>query len=143
MKHLDPPIIVETIIQKSQEEVWRAITQRELMIQWFFSQIPDFKAEVGFRTRFDVRTPNRTFPDIWTILEVIPDTKIIYDWRYEGFKGVGKVTFEVISKNAGATVRLTSEVIEDFEEGIEEFKRESCEDGWNYFVKNRLANFLS
>jgi len=38
---------------------------------------------------------------------------------------------------------LTCEVVEDFDDNIEEFKRESGIEGWNYFIKNRLKEFLS
>jgi hypothetical protein len=37
---------------------------------------------------------------------------------------------------------LSVEVQEDFPESIPEFKRESCIGGWNYFINNRLKEYL-
>jgi hypothetical protein len=37
---------------------------------------------------------------------------------------------------------LTARVVEDFDDSIPEFKRESCVAGWNYFIKERLSDYL-
>jgi len=37
---------------------------------------------------------------------------------------------------------LTTQITEDFDDSIPEFKRESCIGGWNYFLKERLFNYL-
>ena len=49
MEKGDPPIIVEHSFDASAETVWRAITDVDQMRQWYFENIPDFRAEVGFR----------------------------------------------------------------------------------------------
>lgn len=143
MKKTDAPVIVKATVSSSLQEVWKAITQQPLMIQWFFEGIPAFEARVGFSTRFDVTTENHTFPHVWTILEVMPHEKIVYDWRYDGFEGVGEVSFELSSTEGGTLVSLTSVVIEDFQEGVEEFSRASCAGGWEYFIQDRLVAFLA
>jgi len=40
------------------------------------------------------------------------------------------------------TVVLSTEVLEDYPDDIPEFKRESGLGGWNYFIKDRLYNYL-
>lgn len=142
MKTTDTPIVVETLIHKPKDYVWKAITEQFQMIKWFFPEIPEFKAEVGFQTQFDVETPDRTFPHVWTILEVVPEEKIVYDWRYKGYNGIQYVTFELLPKEEGTLVKLTSEVIEDFEEDVEEFQTENCLKGWKHFIEERLAEYL-
>ncbi|MBL4887182.1 MAG: SRPBCC domain-containing protein, partial [Flavobacteriaceae bacterium] len=56
MKHTDPPIIAEQILNAPIGRVWKAITQVDQMHQWFFDNIPSFKAEVGFETQFNVKS---------------------------------------------------------------------------------------
>ncbi len=37
----------ERIFKATRKEVWRALTEKELMKQWYFD-LPEFRAEVGF-----------------------------------------------------------------------------------------------
>lgn len=143
MKTTDQPIMVQTHLNISPKEVWKAITVKDQMVQWFFENIPDFKAEVGFTTRFNVQTENHTFPHLWKITTVIPEQKIVYDWQYEGYRGLAKVTFALLPSQEQTTLKVTSEVIEDFEDNIVEFERESCLAGWKYFIEDRLSNFFN
>jgi len=143
MKTTDESIIVEQIFDKSIDEVWRAITMLDQMTQWFFKDIPEFKTEVGFKTQFNVQAPNRDFMHLWEITEVIPQKKIVYNWKYKAYAGDSFVTFELLELDKQTKLVLTCEVVEDFDDNIEEFKRESGITGWNYFIKNRLKEFLS
>ena len=54
MRESFEPIVVEQAFDASKAAVWKAISEREQMIQWFFDNIPEFQAEVGFETQFDV-----------------------------------------------------------------------------------------
>jgi hypothetical protein len=112
------------------------------MRQWYFENIPSFKPEVGFETRFDVQNEVRNFSHIWTVTDVVPMNMIRYDWRYEGYAGDSFVTFELSSHENSTKVRLTHEVRESFPSGISEFERKSGVAGWTYFIKNRLREFL-
>ncbi len=62
MKTSEPPVVVEQSFNKSADIVWNAITKVDEMVQWFFENIPDFKAEVGFEAKFEVNTGERNFP---------------------------------------------------------------------------------
>lgn len=143
MKTTDPPIIVEQIFNVPIIRVWKAITIKEEMVQWFFDNIPDFKAEVGFKTQFNIKAPSRDFLHLWEVVEVIPLKKIVINWKYEDCKGDSLVTMELEEANEGTKLILTTEVIEDFDDTYPEFKRESCVGGWNYFIKERLSDYLS
>lgn len=142
MKVSDPPVVVEQVFNKPVEEVWKAITDRDQMVQWFFDNIPEFKATKGFSTQFNVQAPSRDFMHLWKVVEVIPLQKIVINWKYEDCKGDSYVIMEV--EDMGATTRftLTTQVIEDFNEDYPEFKRESCVAGWDYFIKENLSSFL-
>ncbi len=136
------PIIVEQTFSSSKEELWKAITEVGQMRKWFFENIPAFKAEVGFQTSFNVQAGERNFSHRWTILNVIPQEKIVYDWKYDGYEGEGKVTFELEETEGETLLRLMAEGIETFPQEIPEFSRESCQGGWNYFIKEQLKSYL-
>lgn len=144
MKAIDPPIIVTELLNHSVEEVWVAITEVKQMRQWFFEDIPAFEPRVGFSTVFDVQAPSMVFPHHWTILEVEDGKKIVYDWHYgDACVGKGVVIFELSVEGPATRITLINKVLEDFPQDLPEFKRESGECGWNYFIKDRLRNYLS
>ena len=142
MTESSDPIIVEQAFDVSQESLWQAITQHPQMIKWFFDNIPAFEPVEGFKTEFTVSTGERDFLHLWTIIESIPGSKIVYDWRYKDLPGVGKVTFEVFSEGDGSRLRVTNEGLESFPHEIPEFSRESCVGGWKYFVQGNLQDYL-
>ncbi len=143
MKTSEPPVIVTQNFTQSVETLWKAITEVTQMRQWFFDNIPDFKAEVGFKTEFNVKAPSRDFMHLWTITEVILNKKLVYNWKYQDLAGDSFVTFELTPITEGAQLTLTTTVTEDFSDDIPEFKRESCVGGWNYFIKQQLVAYLN
>ncbi len=143
MKTTDDPIIIEETFDNSIEIVWKAITHHDEMIKWYFENIPAFKPEVGFKTKFEVVSEDRKFTHNWEVTEVIPGKKISYTWRYLEYDGDALVTFELIKESNGVKLKLTLDVLEDFPEEIPEFKRESCIQGWNYFLGGRLRTYLA
>lgn len=143
MKTSEAPVIVTQNFTQSVETLWNAITEVSQMRQWFFDNIPDFKAEVGFKTEFNVKAPSRDFMHLWTITEVILNKKLVCNWKYQDLAGDSFVTFELTPIEEGTQLILTTTVIEDFSDDIPEFKRESCVGGWNYFIKQQLVAYLN
>lgn len=142
MKISDEPIIVEQIFNSSIQSVWEAITDIELMRKWYFENIPAFKPEVGYKTKFNVESDARNFMHMWEVTEVHPYKLIKYTWEFEKYTGKFSTTFELSEQNDLTNLKLTVDVLETFEEDIPEFKRESCIGGWQYFINNRLNKFL-
>ena len=142
MKTTEAPIIIEELFNVPAKTVWDAITDIHKMRQWFFENIEDFKPEIGFKTQFNVQSENSNFIHLWTITEVEPFKKITYNWKYKNFEGDSLVHFELFEAKNNTLLRLTTQIIEDFSTNIPEFKRESCIEGWNYFIKQNLKNFL-
>ncbi|AOW20017.1 SRPBCC family protein [Urechidicola croceus] len=137
------PIVVEQLFDNSIQEVWNAISNLSLMKLWFFEQIEDFKPEVGFKTSFVVKVEDRTYTHLWELTEIILQKNITYDWKYAEYDGEGKVIFELFDLGDKTKLVLTNFGIESFPSTIPEFSRESCNNGWNYFIKERLYNFLN
>lgn len=142
MKKNENPVIIEQDFNRSKIDVWNAITKIEEMRQWYFENIPDFKAEVGFATQFSVESGGRDFIHLWEVTEVVLQQKVVYNWIYKGFTGDSYVSFEVFGDEQSARLRLSCQVVEDFQENIPEFSRESCIGGWTYFIKDRLKFYL-
>ena len=138
-------LVINTRIKKNKICVWNALTNHSEMIQWFFNNIPNFKAEVGFRTWFVVDTGVRTFYHLWEVKEVIKTTSITVAWCYPDYlKESFKVKFELKDKNENTTdFAVLVEGIEKFEHlKIPELTKGSCKDGWLYFL-NKLKEYLA
>ena len=142
MSNTDNPIIVEQTFDTSIERVWKAITEVDQMRLWFFENIGSFKPEAGFETQFNVQSNDRSFLHIWKLTEVVPGKKIIYNWKYGGHPGDSSVTFELFEQKNRTKLRVTHEGMESFPQEIPEFSRESCIGGWNYFIREKLMEFL-
>ena len=142
---MDPrkePIIVEQYFDIPVSRVWSAITEHNQMIQWFFPEIPAFKAEEGFRTSFDIQSGGRNFHHLWKILEVSPPHRIVYHWSYSDIEGEGIVIFELFDKGEQTLLCLRNEGLDSFPEEIPEFSREAAVGGWEYFIKEQLKEYL-
>ena len=142
MRVEEEPIIVEQLINKSADIVWNAITDINQMRRWYFDNIPSFRPEVGFETRFKVQSQNRNFLHIWHVTEVVPKKLLKYNWRYEDYPGDSFVIFRLFGKKSSTLLRLTHVILENFPGDIPEFTRESCSAGWTYFIKKSLKEFL-
>ena len=143
MNNTNTPVIVEQIFNASLVKVWEAITELNQMKQWFFENIEHFETIKGFETQFIVQVENRTFTHLWKLTEVIPFKKITYNWKYKEYEGDSFVTFELFEKNNQVELKLTHKVVAEFPNDIPEFSRESCLDGWNYFIGQRLKDYLN
>jgi uncharacterized protein YndB with AHSA1/START domain len=119
-----------------------AITEQSQMTQWFFEVIPEFKAAEGFETRFLIDLGERQFTHLWKILEVVPLQKIVFDWRYMEYEGIGRVSFELEKSPSGCLLRVINDGLESFPQNIPEFSRESGVGGWEFLLQTSLPTFL-
>ena len=142
MRKNDEPVIVEQTYDTSIDAVWSSITEIDQMRQWYFENIPSFKPEVGFETRFNVQSQDRNFLHMWKVTEVVPLKKIKYKWKFKDYPGDSFVVFELLKQNDMTKLKLTYKVLEDFSEDIPEFRRESGVEGWTFFIRKRLKEFL-
>lgn len=143
MQKTDPPIKVELFFPCNLKNLWSALTAKEEMVQWFFDNIPEFKAEVDFSTEFPVKSENRIFTHCWKVIEANPMRKIKYQWYYKEYEGNATVCFEIEKQNKGCQLIFTMNILEDFTPNVDEFKRESCKAGWDYFLGDRLQQYIT
>ena len=136
------PIKLEISLDATLDTVWEALTKPTQMREWYFENIPDFKPEKGFETRFEVKSEERTFTHIWKITEVIPFKKIAYIWNFEEYPGESISIFSLTEKMDATILKLESHVLKPFPKDIPEFKRESGVAGWDYLINKNLVEFL-
>ncbi len=137
------PVIVEQSFHVTVGQLWKAISELDLMKKWFFENIESFSPEVGFETQFNVQSGERDFMHLWKLTDVVPLEKLVYSWKYEGYEGESFVCFETFISETGSCLRLTHTVTESFPQSIPEFTRENCLGGWKYFICDRLKSFLN
>ncbi len=142
MKNTEP-VVVQQTFHRPPADVWKAITDANLMKQWFFENMEEFVPEKDFETQFNVVSNNRDFLHLWKLTEVVPLKRIVYNWKYKGYDGNSYVSFELFDHKEGTLLKLTHTVTKNFPQDIEEFRRESCVAGWEYFIQNRLKSFLT
>lgn len=142
MRTDEEPVVVVQDYPCSVAQLWEAVTVVDRMRHWYFDNIPDFKAEVGFKTRFDVDTGARIFPHCWEVTDVDPGRRIAYEWRFEGYPGASVSVFDVSGDDRRSRLTLTCLVNEDFPADVPEFTRDSCLGGWDYFIGESLKKYL-
>ena len=143
MKTHESPVVVTARFHHDPERLWKAITDIDQMKHWYFEQLPDFRPLQGFKTSFAVQSGERTFTHQWQILEVIPEKKLRYSWKYKEYPGNSVLTMSLHPEADGTLLELSHRTLEDFPDGIPEFKRERCLMGWEYFINDRLSAYLN
>ncbi|PWG06603.1 SRPBCC family protein [Polaribacter aquimarinus] len=137
-------IIVDISIKASEEKIWNAVTDVSQMRHWFFDNIPDFKAEIGFKTWFVIKNEERVFYHLWEVVDVDVFNRIKVEWTYPDYiKQPFVVTFYISElENGMKNFKVKVEGVEIFNQfSIPELTSESCIEGWTYFT-NRLKKYI-
>ena len=74
------------------------------------------------------QTFNSSLKAVWDAITKLDEMKLWY--------------FELIEVDGEVNLKLSMKVVESFQEDIPEFRRDSCIGGWNYFIKQRLKQYL-
>lgn len=135
------PFEIERTYNAPIEKVWKAITDKDQMKQWYFD-ISAFEPEVGFNFQFKGENEGRVFLHLCEITEVIPLKRLSYTWQYEGFEGKSIVTFELFSEGSSTKLKLTHEGLETFPANNPDFAKENFIAGWTYITGTSLKEFL-
>ncbi len=134
-------VIVERVFNANRQLVWQAITEKEMMKQWYFD-LKEFKPETGFQFEFMGGSEDGTqYKHLCEVTEVIPEKKLTYSWRYEGYEGITYVTFELFDENGNTRLKLTHTGFETFP-AIPDFAIHNFEAGWNHIINVSLKGFL-
>jgi uncharacterized protein YndB with AHSA1/START domain len=137
----DEPLIFERTYNASIEKVWKAISDKEEMKQWYFD-LEEFRPEVGFEFQFEGGTPERTYLHLCEVTEVIEGRKLQYSWRYDGYPGNSLVTFELFPEGENTRLKLTHEGLETFPKENTDLAKHNFQQGWTEITGTNLRNFL-
>lgn len=138
----DKSVIVERVFDADIALVWKALTEKEIMKQWYFD-VKEFKAVVGFRFEFwGGEEGGRQWKHLCEITEVVPGKKLAYSWKYEGYDGMSHVTFELFEEKNGTRLKLTHSGIDTFPADIPELAIHNFENGWNHIINVSLKAYL-
>lgn len=136
------PLIVERTYNAPITKVWEALTDITKIRQWYFD-IADFKPEVGFEFEFLAGDANKKlYIHKCVVKEVVPNKKLTYTWRYEGYEGNSLVAFELFDEPGGTRVRITHTGLETFPYHLPEFAKSSFNQGWNHILGISLKEFV-
>jgi len=139
---MNPPFIIERTLNATADKVWKAITDKEQMKQWYFD-LKEFKAEKGFEFQFAGQgTTGEQYIHLCKITDVVPGQKLAYTWVYENRKGYSVVSFELFPEGQKTKIRLTHEGVASFHGNGPDFTKESFMQGWTELIGTQLKNFV-
>jgi uncharacterized protein YndB with AHSA1/START domain len=136
------PFVIERTYNAPVDKVWKAITDKNEMKQWYFDLV-EFRPEAGFEFQFygQEKKVNNTF--IYVRLEVIKEKKLQYSWRYDGYEGISFVTFELFAEGNTTRLKLTHEGLETFPVTANNaFTKENFAEGWTHIIGISLPGFV-
>ena len=135
------PIVIERTFSAPAENIWKAISDKTLMKEWYFD-LAEFKAEAGFEFQFFGGPPERQYLHLCRVTEVIIGKKLAYSWRYDGYEGISFVTFELFAEENATRVRLTHSGIESFPKENPDMAKTNFMEGWIDIIGRSLKEFL-
>lgn len=136
------PYSIERVYDAPLSKVWKAITDKNDMKQWYFD-LSEFKAEPGFRFSFSGKgSKGELYVHHCEVKEVIPEKKLSYSWTYENVSGYSLVTFELFKEGNKTRLKLTHEGIESFGSTSPDFAKESFAAGWTELIGKLLKDFV-
>lgn len=124
--------------------VWKAITDRKLMKEWYFTFGEDFTLETGAVFEWEAGSPDgKQWLHRGRILEIVPEQTLVHTWEYPGYTGTSTVYWH-LSKIDEDTTKLT--LIQDFtvpfDPAVAALQRENFVTGWNHIIHISLQEFL-
>jgi uncharacterized protein YndB with AHSA1/START domain len=133
-------IVVERTLSAPVARVWKALTDVDQMREWYFD-LKEFKSEVGFEFEFVVEHEGNRYHHLCRVVEVIPEKKIAYTWRYKGEPGDSLVSFELFAEGDNTKLKVTHTGIETFPR-TPAYARKNFEAGWTA-IATELEQFLA
>ena len=140
---MSAPFIIERLFDAPVDVLWRAITDKNEMKEWYFD-LKEFKAEPGFRFSFTGGPDDGPqYLHLCEVIDVVPDRKLSYTWKYDGYAGESKVIFELFPEGNKTRLKLTHEGLETFPADQPDFAKKNFEQGWNEIIGTSLNQYIA
>jgi uncharacterized protein YndB with AHSA1/START domain len=140
-KMTNEPFVIERTFQAPVSKVWKAITDKNEMKQWYFD-LKEFKPEVGFEFQFEGGPPDKIYLHLCKVTEVIEGKKITYSWRYDGYEGNSFVTWELFPEGESTRLKLTHAGLDTFPASNPDLAKENFAAGWTDIIGRSLSHYL-
>lgn len=127
------------------ETLWKVITERKHLKQWYFDFAEDWKLQLGQQFDWYAGDTNcKEWQHRGVMLEIIPNKKLVHSWEYVGFTGTSVVTWELHAVDDNTTELHFSHVFTiPFDSTKPALARENFEMGWNEILNNSLVTYLN
>lgn len=135
------PFVIERTLNAPIDQVWKAITDKDQMKQWYFD-LAEFKPEVGFKFSFSGGSDEQQYLHLCEVTEVVAGKRLQYSWRYDQYPGNSFVTFELFDEGGKTRLKLTHEGLETFPTDNKDFARESFSAGWTYIIGKSIVEYF-
>lgn len=135
------PIIIEKLFDASAATIWKALTDKDVMKQWYFD-LEEFKPEVGFEFSFPGGPDGKSYTHICRVVSAVQEEQLAYTWRYKGYPGVSTVTFDLHPEADKTRFSLTHEGLESFPADNPDLARGNFVMGWDHIINKSLTQFL-
>lgn len=136
------PLVVEETFSVPADRVWKALTDKSEMKNWYFD-LKEFTPAVGFTFQFTGGpSPEKQYVHLCEVTEAIPNKKLTYSWAYKGYGGKSFVSFELKAHGSSTSLTLTHTGLETFPEENTDFARKNFEAGWNEIIHKLLKEYL-
>ncbi|MBW3519951.1 SRPBCC domain-containing protein [Flavobacterium sp. NKUCC04_CG] len=134
-------ITSEINIKSNVESVWKALTDKIQMGEWYFD-IPDFELEVGKIFNFYEPGTAKLFHHQCVIKSIEPNKKFSHTWTHPSHsKGESLLTWLLEEKDGITKVVLQHEGLENFADAGPEFAPENYQMGWDGYIA-MLKNYV-
>jgi uncharacterized protein YndB with AHSA1/START domain len=139
---MDQPLVVGCTYRATGDRVWKAITDKDQMREWYFN-LAEFKPVVGFEFQFYGQDrEGKAVLHACKVTEVITGQRLTYSWCYPEYGGESYVTFELKGDGDTTRVTLTHRGLDTFPVHNPSFARASFAEGWTYIIGTSLKGYV-
>jgi uncharacterized protein YndB with AHSA1/START domain len=136
------PIVKEVVLDATSDRVWKAITDKDQMKEWYFT-LSDFKPEVGFEFSFASNgSKDKEYVHVCRITKVEPGKLLQYTWTYKDHPGESFVTFELTPMGNKTKLKLTHEGLHTFASNGPDFLPSSFNGGWSHIIEKSIVEYF-
>lgn len=133
-----PQIKIDTFIEASPAEVWKAITDKVLISQWLMET--NIEPVVGFQGYFKMKpVPGFNGQITATVLKVAPNSVFSYTWQSDWMKKPTTIKFTLMEKGGGTLLTLEHWGFKGFR-GF--FLKKMLGGGWKKLISVKIPELI-
>ncbi len=143
MEKTDNSLNLKKVYKASAATLWKVITEREHLKQWYFDFAEDWQLKVGRKFEWTAGDESKQWLHRGIMLEIIPNQKLVHSWEYPGYSGTSVVTWELHPIDENTTeLRFSHVFTVPFDVTEPGLARENFEKGWNEILNISLVEYV-